>query len=317
MRPNQTLADLTGRCLKAIDEVIECITPNCVIAQGDRTTVLCASMAAFYRKVPFGHVEAGLRTGNLMAPRPEEFNSRVATLTTALQCAPIDKAAQALLAEGLAPDRVRVTGNTVIDTLLWTLERERAHEQRWRDKYAMLGHRRVVLITGHRRENFGGGFESITRAIAELAAIFSATEFVCPVHPNPNVQEAVHRKLAGQPNIHLTPPSTYPEIVWLIDRATLILTDSGGVQEEAPSFGKPVLVMRQATERPKSIDAGVAELVGTDYATIVARVSSLLTDPQQYAMRPAPANSYGDGCAAKRIVDWILERPWDNLSIAR
>jgi UDP-N-acetylglucosamine 2-epimerase (non-hydrolysing) len=317
MRPNQPLAELTARCLQGVDEVIERVTPDCVVAQGDTTTVLCAAMAAFYRRIPFVHVEAGLRTGNLMAPWPEEFNRRVASLTTALHCAPTTKAAQALLSEGVAPDRVRVTGNTVIDALLWTIERERANDKRWRDKYAMLGRRRVVLITGHRRENFGGGFESITRAVAELAARFSETEFVYPVHLNPNVQEAVHRLLGGRPNIHLVPPSTYPEFVWLMDRATLILTDSGGVQEEAPSFGKPVLVMRQATERPESIDAGVAELVGTDYATIVARVSSLLTDPEQHAKRPVPANPYGDGSAAKRIVDWVLERPWENLSIAR
>ena len=175
-------------------------------------------------------------------------------------------------------------------------------------KYARLDDRPVVLITGHRRENFGGGFESICRAIADLAEMFAETEFVYPVHLNPNVQEPVRRILGGQPNIHLVPPATYPEFVWLMDRATLILTDSGGVQEEAPSFRKPVLVMRETTGPPESIEAGVAELVGTDYATIVGRVGSLLTDPVQYARLRAVANPYGDGFAAERIVGWMLKR---------
>jgi UDP-N-acetylglucosamine 2-epimerase (non-hydrolysing) len=305
MRPDQTLADLTSRCLQGLDAVLARARPSCVVAQGDTTTVLAASLAAFYRRVPFVHVEAGLRTGDLNAPWPEELNRRVASLTTALHCAPTRRSAANLLAERIPPHAVHVTGNSVIDALLWTIDRERAHADRWRRAFAMLGDRRLVLITGHRRENFGAGFEQICQAIAALAARFPEVAFLYPVHLNPHVQEPVRQALSHRPNIHLVAPAAYPEFVWLMDRSTLILTDSGGVQEESPSLRKPVLVMRDTTERPEAVEAGAVELVGTRPETIVERVSTLLTDPAEYARRQIDQNPYGDGRAAERIVDLI------------
>jgi UDP-N-acetylglucosamine 2-epimerase (non-hydrolysing) len=306
MQPNQTLAGLTARCLTGIDEAIVRFKPDCVVGQGDTTTVMAASVASFYRQTPFVHVEAGLRTGDLQAPWPEEFNRRVAGIVAALHCAPTQRAADALLAERTDPKTVHVTGNTVIDALLWATERERAGGERWRDKYAMLGDRRMALITGHRRENFGSGFEAICGAIATLADRFPDVEFVYPVHLNPNVQGPVYRVLGDRKNIHLVPPAPYPEFVWLMDRSTVILTDSGGVQEEAPSLKKPVLVMRDTTERPEAVEAGAVELVGTSAERIVERMSLLLTNETEYRRRQIETNPYGDGQAAKRIVELML-----------
>lgn len=311
MRPNQSLAGLTARCIERIDEVLAERTPDCVVAQGDTTTVMCASLAAFYRRVPFVHVEAGLRTGDIWSPFPEELNRRVASLTTALHCAPTERSRQNLLREGIADSTIHVTGNTVIDALLWAAARERANGGRWAESYSWLGDRRMVLITGHRRENFGGGFENICRAIAELADRFPDVCFVYPVHLNPNVQEPVQRILSDRGNVHLLPPAPYPEFVWLMDRSTLILTDSGGVQEEAPSLKKPILVMRDSTERPEALDAGAVELVGTNTSRIVAAVSRLLSDPAEYARRQIELNPYGDGNAAERIVDLVLNQGWN------
>jgi UDP-N-acetylglucosamine 2-epimerase (non-hydrolysing) len=310
MQPNQTLADLTARCLTGIDEALTTYRPHCVVAQGDTTTVMAASLAAFYRRIPFVHVEAGLRTGNLLAPFPEELNRRVASLTTALHCAPTRRAAENLLREGVPPRSVHVTGNTVIDALLWTVQRERAGNLGWRQRYAFLGDRRMVLITGHRRENFGEGFQHICQAIASLADRFRDVEFVYPVHLNPNVREPVFRTLGQRGNIHLLDPLAYPEFVWLMDRSTLILTDSGGVQEEAPSLRKPILVMRETTERPEALDAGAVQLVGTSVQAIVGGVTKLLTDPAEYARRQIDVNPYGDGKAAGRIVELMLKQGW-------
>jgi UDP-N-acetylglucosamine 2-epimerase (non-hydrolysing) len=307
MQPNQSLAQLTARCLSGLDDALERYRPDCVVAQGDTTTVLAAALAAFYRRVPFVHVEAGLRTGDLQSPWPEEMNRRAAALATSLHCAPTRRAADCLLAENVASERVFVTGNTIIDALLWTVERERGRPTRWRPKYGFLGERRLVLITGHRRENFGEGFANICSAIAALAERFPAVEFLYPVHLNPNVQQPVRSMLGGLANVHLTDPASYPEFVWLMDRSTLILTDSGGVQEEAPSLGKPVLVMRDTTERPEAVEVGAAELTGTDPETIVARASALLSDPAEYAARQTKSNPFGDGRAAVRIIDLILE----------
>ena len=269
-------------------------------------------MAAFYRRVPFVHVEAGLRTGNLNAPWPEEFNRRIVSVATSLHCAPTQRAATALLSEGYPADQVRVVGNTVIDALLWTIHQEAAHPGPWQDQYAMLGEQPMVLITGHRRENFGDRFQNICQAIGLLAKQFPETQFVYPVHLNPRVQEPVHRLLAGQPNIHLRPPASYPEFIWLANRSNLILTDSGGVQEEATFLGKPVLVMRTTTERQESVEVGLAELVGTSPQTIIHAVSRRLTEPSQsqHPRSTATANPYGDGHAATKILDWMLERPW-------
>ena len=310
MQPNQTLAGLTARCIEAIDEVLVRVRPGCVVVQGDTTTVMAAALAAFYRRTPVVHVEAGLRTGNLLAPWPEELNRRVADLVTTLYCAPTPRAAQALLAEGAPPERVHVTGNTVIDALLYTLARERTRSAHWQGRYPMLGDRPLVLITGHRRESFGQGLANICQAIARLAEEFPDHVFLYPVHLNPNVQEPVHRLLGGIPNVYLVPPAPYPEFVWLMDRAYVILTDSGGVQEEAPSLGKPVLVMRETTERPEAVESGAARLVGTSTEKIVAQTRRLLLDPHEYAACQVDQNPYGDGHAADRIVALMLQQGW-------
>jgi len=310
MQANQTLAGLTARCLEGLDAILVQDQPDCVVAQGDTTTVMATALAAFYRKIPFVHVEAGLRTGDMQSPWPEELNRRVAGLATALHCAPTQRAAENLLREGVPPHTVHVTGNTVVDALLWTVQRERANAGRWRQRFPMLGSHRMVLITGHRRENFGEGFENICRALAELATSFADVQFVYPVHLNPNVQGPVRRALSRKPNIHLVAPCSYPEFVWLMDRATLILTDSGGVQEEAPSLGKPVLVMRDTTERPEAVEAGGVELVGTSFRTIVDRASRLLTDRAEYASRQLTTNPYGDGQATERILNLMLSQGW-------
>ena len=308
MEPNQSLAALTARCVEGIDELLLRFRPDYVVAQGDTTTVMAAALATFYRQIPLVHVEAGLRTGNLQAPWPEELNRRIASLVTTLHCAPTRHAADALLAEGILPETVHVTGNTVIDALLMTVKRERRNGAQWKDKHAMLGDRRTILITAHRRESFGKGFEDICRAIRTLAQRFSDCEFVYPVHLNPNVQKPVHRILQYLENVHLIDPTPYPEFVWLMDRSELILTDSGGVQEEAPSLRKPVLVMRDTTERPEAVAAGAARLVGTSVDRIVDGVTALLTDPSRLAACQVDSNPYGDGHAAERIVDLMLNR---------
>lgn len=317
MRPNQTLAGLTSRCLESLDAALVQHAPDCVIAQGDTTTVMAASLAAFYRRLPFIHVEAGLRTGNLYSPWPEELNRRIAGLTTAVHCAPTPRAAQNLLDEGVPQQQVLITGNTVVDALLWAVRRERLRSSDWSEQHAALGDRRMVLITGHRRENFGQGFRDICEAIHSLARQFADVEFVYPVHLNPNVQEPVHRLLGGLGNVHLLKPASYPEFVWLMDRSTLILTDSGGVQEEAPSLKKPVLVMRDTTERPEAVEAGAVELVGTSSARIVERVSLLLTDAAEYARRQLDRNPYGDGRAAERIIAAVAARVWEQTGAIR
>jgi len=327
MRSESGLAGLTARCLEGLDSAIASLQPDCVIAQGDTTSVLAAAMAAFYRRLPFVHVEAGLRTGDCQAPFPEEFNRRVASLATALHCAPTQNAAQNLLAEGVPPERVRVTGNTVIDALHDTLARERQREGHWRREFPMLGNRPLVLFTAHRRENLAGGLERACQAIAQLAQQFPGTAFLCPVHPNPQVQAIVQTALAGMSNVHLRPPASYPEFVWLMDRANLILTDSGGIQEEASVLGKPVLVLRDTTERVEGLASGMVEVVGTDCERMISRAQAWLTRLPAASMkhgfgktavgmaahpaistaaattyRPSP---YGDGRASQRIAQLV------------
>lgn len=311
MRPDQKLAGLTARCVSGVDEVIQQIKPDCIVAQGDTTTVMATSLAAFYRHIPLVHVEAGLRTNNVWAPWPEEMNRRVTSLVTSLHCAPTERSAQNLLSEGVPANTVHVTGNTVIDALLWTVDRERGDDRPWGDKHSYLGDQPMVLITGHRRENFGIGFLSICQAIGDLADQHPDTAFLYPVHLNPNVQQPVHEALGNRQNIYLLEPVPYPEFVWLMDRSTIILSDSGGIQEEAPSLNKPVLVMRETTERPEALDAGAVELVGTDRLHIVSRVSTLLTDSDDYARHQIAQNPYGDGQACSRIVELMLQRNWN------
>lgn len=311
MSANQTLATLTSKCIEGIDSLLERYQPDCVVAQGDTTTVMAASTVSFYRRIPFVHVEAGLRTGNMQAPWPEEFNRRVVGLTAGLHCAPTATSQANLLKEGIPEKYVHVTGNTVIDALLHTVEKERANTDQWERKYAELGGRNLVLITGHRRENFGTGFKDLCTAIRRLAEEFTDTVFLYPVHLNPNVREPVNQILGSTSNVLLTEPAPYPEFVWLMDRAHLILTDSGGVQEEAPSLRKPILVMRETTERPEALEAGAVELVGTDCDRIIERVSLLLTDESEYARRQIDQNPYGDGRASQRIADLLARRAWD------
>ena len=310
MTPNQTLAELTAGCIKGIDAALERFQPHCLVVQGDTTSVMAAGMAAFYRHVPLVHVEAGLRTGNLQSPWPEELNRRIATLTTSLHFAPTQKAAENLLAEGISSDSIHVTGNTVVDALLWTVRQERTSGNTWTEKYPQIADRRLVLITGHRRENFGDGMAHICQAIATLADTFPDVGFLYPVHLNPNVRKPVHELLAGRPNVWLTEPVSYPEFVWLMDRCTLILSDSGGVQEEAPSLKKPVLVMRDTTERPEAVEAGAVRLVGTSPERIIHWVTDLLQDENLYRQHQVQKNPYGDGQAAERIVDLMLKQEW-------
>lgn len=311
MQPGQTLTGLSAACLLAVDRTIQQQQPDCLVVQGDTTTVMASAMAAFYHRLPIVHVEAGLRTGDLMAPWPEEFNRRVAGIVATLHCAPTAGAAEALRAEGVPEANLRVTGNTVIDALLWTAERERAAAQQWETKYPFLGADPLVLITGHRRENFGHGLQHICDALVQLAEAFPAAQFVYPVHLNPNVKGPVHQRLGRLSNVHLVPPAIYPEFVWLMDRSCLILTDSGGVQEEAPSLGKPVLVTRDKTERPEAVQAGLAELVGTDTRRIVDSVTRILSAesaaPEENVSGDVCENPYGDGHASQRIADWMLE----------
>lgn len=325
MQPGQTLAGLTSRALTALDDYLAAEKPDLVLVQGDSTTVLCAALAAFYHKIPVGHVEAGLRTGNMHSPWPEEANRVLTTRLATLHFAPTETNRQNLLREGVPDTRIIVTGNTVIDALFIALEKVRQDPPRIPGLPEFLqpasGVRtpsavqpRLVLITGHRRENFGEGFEQICRAIAELASRFADVHFVHPVHLNPNVRAPVLRILGGggaalpdlhsaSPNVYLIEPLPYLEFVALMERATLILTDSGGVQEEAPSLGKPVLVMRDTTERPEAVLAGTVKLVGPAADTIYAETTRLLTDDKALTEMRRAHNPYGDGQAAGRVAD--------------
>ncbi|MBN2217318.1 MAG: UDP-N-acetylglucosamine 2-epimerase (non-hydrolyzing), partial [Pirellulales bacterium] len=313
MRPNQTLAGLTSRAIAALDDYLVAIRPDLVLVQGDTTTVFCAALCAFYRNIPVGHVEAGLRTFNKWSPFPEEINRVLTSRVSDLHFAPTETSRQNLLREDIPPENVFVTGNTVIDALLHAVDKVRANPPRvvglpecLQPCYEREENNRtpLVLITGHRRENFGDGFERICRAIARLTQRFPDTHFVYPVHLNPNVREPVHRLLGAnsRPNVHLIEPLDYLPFVAMMDRATLVLTDSGGVQEEAPSLGKPVLVMRDTTERPEAVEMGTVRLVGTDEETIVEQTTLLLTDRTAYAKMANAVNPYGDGHACGRIL---------------
>jgi UDP-N-acetylglucosamine 2-epimerase (non-hydrolysing) len=307
MRPGQSLAQLTARILTGLDGIIGAANPDWVVVQGDTTSVLAASLAAFYRAAPLVHVEAGLRTGHLSAPWPEEFNRRVASVATTLHCAPTPRAAQQLYAEGISKQQVRVTGNPVVDALAMTQQRERARDSYWSHRHAWLGDAPVVLITAHRRENHGTGLAEIFSAIAELARQFEQTQFVFPVHLNPSVQSAARQRLGGIDNVRLMAPLAYPEFVWFMDRAKLIVSDSGGIQEEAPSLAKPVVALRDSTERSEAVEAGGVVCVGNSRQRIVETVGRLLTDRSAYAAMQVERNPFGDGHAAERIVEWMLE----------
>lgn len=310
MRPGQSLADVTSASVAGMDAVLREVRPGVILVQGDTTTVMSAAMAAFYNRIPIGHVEAGLRTHDLYAPWPEEFNRRIVSMIACHHYAPTERARQNLLAEGVPDSAIYVTGNTVIDALLYVrgrLDAESGLKKRFEKEFSFLDpKKRLVLVTAHRRENFGEGFERICLALCELAAKNPDIEIIYPVHLNPNVQEPVKRILGTERRIHLIEPQAYVPFVYLLDRAYLVITDSGGVQEEAPSLGKPVLVMRDKTERPEGIEAGTVKLVGTDPSMIVEQASELLRMKSLYENMAHAVNPYGDGHAAERIVKHLL-----------
>ncbi len=312
MRNNQSLASLTARAVEACDKYLAAAEPQMVVVQGDTSTAFCAALAAFYRRIPVGHIEAGLRTGDKYSPFPEEINRVLATRLADYHFAPTEQARQNLLGEGVSPQAISVTGNTVIDALQWVVQRVRRQPPEIPglslDRWAVGANRRMVLITGHRRENFGHRLESMCQAILTLARRFPTVDFVYPVHLNPHVRQPVHRLLAGRENIHLIEPLDYPQFVALMDQSCLILTDSGGVQEEAPSLGKPVLVTRDVTERPEAVAMGTVRLVGCDAETIVAGVTQLLEDRRAYETMARAINPYGDGTACTRIL-----AAWDDI----
>lgn len=313
MVPGQTLNGLFARLLTRIDALLEDLRPDCVLVHGDTSTAAACCLAAFHRGIPVGHVEAGLRTGDLTQPFPEEMNRRVVDVMARWLFAPTVTSRDNLLQENLQ-GQVHITGNTVIDALdlaVQKLEREPQVGEDFARRYPWLDdRRRLVLVTGHRRENFGDGFRQICQALAELSRR-DDVQIVYPVHLNPQVRDVVMPVLGDHPNVHLIEPLDYLEFVWYMRRAHLVLTDSGGVQEEAPHLGKPVLVMRNTTERPEAVAAGTVKLVGTDSARIVQAVEAFLDDPALYAQVARSVNPYGDGKASQRIVSALLGRPFE------
>ncbi len=312
MRPDQTLPDLTATALVALGRVLATERPDLVMVQGDTTTTMVAALAAFYAKVPVAHVEAGLRTRSKHAPFPEEVNRRVTSVIADLHFAPTDGAKRNLLAEGISAASVHVTGNTVVDALILARRKLAGHGPAAPELQRLDARRTVVLVTAHRRESFGAGLESICGAIRDLVERNPDIAVVFPVHLNPSVRTQVRRVLAGQAaaegRLLLTDPLSYTDLVWMLDRCRLVLTDSGGIQEEAPSFQKPVLVMRDVTERPEGVAAGVARLVGTDLIRIREETERLLRDEDAYATMTGAGNPYGDGRAAERVVDVLRQR---------
>jgi UDP-N-acetylglucosamine 2-epimerase (non-hydrolysing) len=325
MQPNQSLAGLTARAIEAVDRYLVEAKPQLVVVQGDTTTAFCAALAAFYRRIAVAHVEAGLRTWNLQAPWPEEANRVVISRLTNIHFAPTQTAQNNLILEGVKEEAITVTGNTVIDALFLTIDSIREEELRkkivsdltrrcpslaklFECEQRTATENRLILVTGHRRENFGKGFENICMALKTIANTHTDLEIVYPVHLNPNVQEPVRRILNGCRNIHLIDPLDYLPFVFLMERSYMIITDSGGIQEEAPSLGKPVLVMRDTTERPEAVNAGTVKLVGTDLEKIIAETDRLLIDWDMYAKMSRAQNPYGDGKASKRIIQKLLEQ---------
>lgn len=309
MRSGQDLTDISSNVLLGMRSVLRECRPDVVLVHGDTTTTMAASLAAYYEKIAIGHVEAGLRTGNIYSPWPEEMNRRLTGAMASFHFAPTETAAKNLLREGIPEAMIHITGNTVIDALLDVIHRIRSDQTQqtaFREQFKFLDpSKRLILVTGHRRENFGSGFENICGALRKLSER-DDIEIVYPVHLNPNVQEPVKRILGTNPRVHLIEPLDYLPFVYLMDRSFLILTDSGGIQEEAPSLGKPVLVMRDTTERPEAVDAGTVKLVGTEYEQIVCETQRLLDDPIEYHRMTKAHNPYGDGCAAPRIAKILL-----------
>ncbi|AKA33499.1 UDP-N-acetylglucosamine 2-epimerase (non-hydrolyzing) [Acinetobacter baumannii] len=309
MKPGQTLSDVTSGVLKGLEQVFEEWLPDIILVHGDTATTFAASLAGYYHKVKIGHVEAGLRTGDLYSPWPEEANRQLTGVLANYHFAPTKSSYDNLVKENVNPETIIVTGNTVIDALLQVkdkVEQDQDLIHKFEQEFKFLDkNKKLVLVTGHRRENFGQGFLNICSALANLAKKYPDIQIVYPVHLNPNVQQPVNELLAGIKNIHLIAPQDYLPFVYLMNRSYLILTDSGGIQEEAPSLGKPVLVMRDTTERPEAVDAGTVRLVGTDVSTIESAVSELLENSATYATMSEAHNPYGDGTACQQIVDFL------------
>ena len=309
MAPNQDLYDITAKVLLGLREVLKDFRPDTVLVHGDTTTSMAASLAAFYMQIPVGHVEAGLRTYNMLSPWPEEMNRQVTDRICTYYFAPTEQSRANLLQENIDAKKIFITGNTVIDALLMAVDiisttagvKEKMAKE-LQEKGYTVGDREYILVTGHRRENFGDGFLHICKAIKELAALHPEMDIVYPVHLNPNVQKPVYELLSGLSNVYLISPLDYLPFIYAMQHSTLLLTDSGGVQEEAPSLGKPVLVMRDTTERPEAVEAGTVKLVGTDAEAIVSNVTALLLDKEMYKRMSETHNPYGDGQACERII---------------
>lgn len=305
MVAGQTLFQSTSRIMAGLEPVLVAECPDMVLVQGDTTSTFCGALAGFYHRVPVGHVEAGLRTGDISQPFPEEMNRVLTTRLSSLHFAATEGAAKNLLAEGVSKNRIAVTGNTGIDAVLYVNEKLQRGELRGSDWPQLDGSRKLIVVTAHRRESFGEGFERICSALIRLARR-PDVQIVYPVHPNPNVLQPVSRRLSGLDNVILTEPLTYVPFVDLMRRAHILLTDSGGIQEEGPSLGKPVLVMREKTERPEAVNVGTVRLVGTDPDCIVRETERLLDDPVEYQRMSRIHNPYGDGQASRRIADLIV-----------
>lgn len=309
MAPNQDLYDITAKVLLGLREVLKDFRPDTVLVHGDTTTSMAASLAAFYMQIPVGHVEAGLRTYNMLSPWPEEMNRQVTDRICTYYFAPTEQSRANLLQENIDAKKIFITGNTVIDALLMAVDiisttagvKEKMAKE-LQEKGYTVGDREYILVTGHRRENFGDGFLHICKAIKELAALHPEMDIVYPVHLNPNVQKPVYELLSGLSNVYLISPLDYLPFIYAMQHSTLLLTDSGGVQEEAPSLGKPVLVMRDTTERPEAVEAGTVKLVGTNAEAIVSNVTALLLDKEMYKRMSETHNPYGDGQACERII---------------
>lgn len=311
MKPGQDLTDITTGILQGLKSVLQEFKPDIVLVHGDTATTFAATLAAYYQQIPVGHVEAGLRTNNIYSPWPEEGNRKLTSALTNIHFAPTTTSQANLLKEGIDPASIHITGNTVVDALLEVVKKLDSNTELATElaaKFSFLNpEQRLLLVTGHRRESFGGGFERICQALANTAQAHPDVQIVYPVHLNPNVQEPVNRLLAGFDNIRLIEPQDYLPFVYLMNRAHIILTDSGGIQEEAPSLGKPVLVMRDTTERPEAVEAGTVKLVGTDVTTITTELNKLLTDEAAYNLMSRAHNPYGDGQACQRIRDALAK----------
>ncbi|WP_349928084.1 UDP-N-acetylglucosamine 2-epimerase (non-hydrolyzing) [Acinetobacter sp. A1-4-2] len=309
MKPGQTLSDVTSGVLKGLEAVFEEWLPDVVLVHGDTATTFAASLAAYYHKVKIGHVEAGLRTGDIYSPWPEEANRKLTGALANYHFAPTQSSYNNLIKENINPENITITGNTVIDALLKVKEKvETDHKiiADFKAQFSFLDEsKKLILVTGHRRENFGQGFLNICQALANIAQKYSDVQIVYPVHLNPNVQKPVNELLSGISNIHLIAPQDYLPFVYLMNRSYLILTDSGGIQEEAPSLGKPVLVMRDTTERPEAVEAGTVKLVGTDTALIEKSVTDLLVNTELYQQMAEAHNPYGDGTACQQIIEFL------------